>query len=376
MTEAPLIITLETVTPIWTGGARRTSDRLHTTGVRGSLRWWYEALVRGVGGRACKADGACRYDEEDKLYQGLCDVCRIFGTTGWARRFKLITSLDEKLLQPKQSLASTIDERGNRVFTVYHDGDASKWYLPGDPLFGSFTLKIVPTLPLNAAKLQAKDEKPEYLDASIIGALIQFVADNASLGAKPQMGLGIVHLKKRQSVQPLFDQLKRIVDLHEKNGDSVSLDEYDPFPSLHTMFFALVETGQESDLETFKLKQSLREELQKFTTRDVRHYIMGYAPKPREKEERQGAKIMMSYPYDELTMPEGNHTIRLWGWIPQKAGIQLSRIEILGYLDDFLKRKYGEANVPYFIHFVLNGTQNGKSMLELFKQYFLPKESE
>lgn len=48
MTE-PLIITLKTLTPLWTGGADGRSDRLHTTGIIGSLRWWYEGIVRGLG---------------------------------------------------------------------------------------------------------------------------------------------------------------------------------------------------------------------------------------------------------------------------------------------------------------------------------------
>ncbi|UKL14242.1 type III-B CRISPR module RAMP protein Cmr1 [Dissulfurimicrobium hydrothermale] len=43
-------ITLKTLTPLWTGGVDQTSDRLHETGLIGSLRWWYEALVRVQGG--------------------------------------------------------------------------------------------------------------------------------------------------------------------------------------------------------------------------------------------------------------------------------------------------------------------------------------
>ena len=49
MTE-PLEITLRTLTPLWTGGVDGTSDRLHATGIIGSLRWWYEAMVHGMGG--------------------------------------------------------------------------------------------------------------------------------------------------------------------------------------------------------------------------------------------------------------------------------------------------------------------------------------
>ncbi len=32
-------ITLKTLTPLWTGGVGGTCDRLHETGLIGSLRW-------------------------------------------------------------------------------------------------------------------------------------------------------------------------------------------------------------------------------------------------------------------------------------------------------------------------------------------------
>lgn len=43
-------VKLRTLTPLWTGGVDRTSDRLHKTGLIGPLRWWYEALVRSLAG--------------------------------------------------------------------------------------------------------------------------------------------------------------------------------------------------------------------------------------------------------------------------------------------------------------------------------------
>lgn len=45
-------ITLLTLTPRWPGGVDQTCDRLHHTGLAGSLCWWYVALVRGLGGYA------------------------------------------------------------------------------------------------------------------------------------------------------------------------------------------------------------------------------------------------------------------------------------------------------------------------------------
>jgi len=103
-------ITLQTLTPLWTGGVDQTCDRLHETGLIGSLRWWYEALVRGLGGYACDPTGEdpktrCEFDtkayeqskkdgkpEVEAINAGLhsvCPVCYLFGTTGWARLFQL-----------------------------------------------------------------------------------------------------------------------------------------------------------------------------------------------------------------------------------------------------------------------------------------------
>ncbi len=106
----PLTITLKTLTPLWTGGVDGTCDRLHETGLIGSLRWWYEALVRGLGGYACDPtsdapNARCQFDskayeaakregktEEEAIQAGLhtvCAVCYLFGCTGWARLFQL-----------------------------------------------------------------------------------------------------------------------------------------------------------------------------------------------------------------------------------------------------------------------------------------------
>jgi len=79
-------ITLKTLTPLWTGGVDQTCDRLHETGLIGSLRWWYEALVRGLGGYACDPTSEDRCPDKDG---NLCVVCELFGCTGWARKFRL-----------------------------------------------------------------------------------------------------------------------------------------------------------------------------------------------------------------------------------------------------------------------------------------------
>jgi len=86
-------VQIKALTPIWTGDANKKSSTLRETGILGSLRWWYEALIRGLKGTAC--------DPTDTKCDGKnhCDACELFGCTGWARKFKLeVEKLDEELI--------------------------------------------------------------------------------------------------------------------------------------------------------------------------------------------------------------------------------------------------------------------------------------
>lgn len=73
---------LSAKTDLWTGDADRKPKRLITTGLLGSIRWWFEVLVRGLKGNAC--------DPTRKQCEGRnhCVVCELFGCTGWARKFR------------------------------------------------------------------------------------------------------------------------------------------------------------------------------------------------------------------------------------------------------------------------------------------------
>ena len=89
-------IQLQTLTPLWTGGVDGTTDRLHETGLIGSLRWWYEALVRGLGGYACDPTSEDRCPDNNGKH---CAACELFGCTGWARKFRLrVLDKDGKLV--------------------------------------------------------------------------------------------------------------------------------------------------------------------------------------------------------------------------------------------------------------------------------------
>jgi CRISPR-associated protein Cmr1 len=77
---------LKAQTPVWTGDADRKGERTIPTGLLGSLRWWFEVTVRGLGGSACDpADSGGRCPDKNDKH---CVVCDLFGCTGWARKFR------------------------------------------------------------------------------------------------------------------------------------------------------------------------------------------------------------------------------------------------------------------------------------------------
>jgi len=95
-----IVVNLRTLAPIWTGDVDRTSEQAKETSLMGSVRWWTEALVRGLGGYACDptGDDRCSFDEvayhrtgeaEDGL-RDVCPTCRLFGCTGWSSKLRLL----------------------------------------------------------------------------------------------------------------------------------------------------------------------------------------------------------------------------------------------------------------------------------------------
>ncbi|MDD3632569.1 MAG: type III-B CRISPR module RAMP protein Cmr1 [Candidatus Cloacimonetes bacterium] len=74
---------IKTLTPIWTGNANKKNTTLRETGIIGNLRWWYEAIIRGLGLTACDPTKTqCNIKNH-------CDACELFGCTGWSRKFRL-----------------------------------------------------------------------------------------------------------------------------------------------------------------------------------------------------------------------------------------------------------------------------------------------
>ncbi len=177
------VVELRTSTPVWTAGVERESEVARESGIAGSLRWWYEVLVRGLGGFACDptSDDRCQLDEaayqSDGLRAGLrdvCPACRLFGCGGWASKFHLL--LTDERGKPSPSLNDknvpfrvlflnrTSWEDGerwlmNRVFTLIDRygsiGGKTTLKPPSQPDYGQVTAeKNVPAPELTAAQIK------------------------------------------------------------------------------------------------------------------------------------------------------------------------------------------------------------------------------
>ncbi len=90
-------VEIEVITPIWTGNKTGEMDRIRETGIIGSIRWWFEIIVRGLGYEVCdiNSENKCSLKKGDNPKEKLCPVCYLFGTTGWKRRFSLYIDTDQ-----------------------------------------------------------------------------------------------------------------------------------------------------------------------------------------------------------------------------------------------------------------------------------------
>jgi CRISPR-associated protein Cmr1 len=165
-------ITLRTLTPLWTGGIDPgQADRVHETGIIGSLRWWYEAILRGQGIRACDPSRhSCLYDSKSSRspQEQLCDACQVFGATGYARRFRLdVISQDAPAWPPR-----------GQALNIRPYGRTRGWFLnPGR--VGAQTIQL--------------SGNEEMLNRML--ALLRFLERYGSIGAKPQLGHGVFRIE-------------------------------------------------------------------------------------------------------------------------------------------------------------------------------------
>jgi len=168
----PFSVTLHPLTPIWTGDANRNGSRIRETGMLGSLRWWYEAIIRGMNRYACDpTSDPCVYAKEQRA-ASICLVCQLFGCTGYGRRFRLVVHGGGTAGEPvevKRKTPGTPNRRG--------------WRIPPQ-VAPPFTLTFIP---MRLGALGSFEEAALY-------HTLRLIACYGALGAKVSHGQGVVQI--------------------------------------------------------------------------------------------------------------------------------------------------------------------------------------
>jgi len=381
-------ITLRTLTPLWTGGADRNSERARETGLLGSLRWWYEGIIRGLGGRVCDAtaDDAsqrCIFEQKkdetlEDAYNRLCLACRLFGCTGWRRRFRLeVAGLEPQDLFFVASRGVYV-AAGNWLWRMFGGeelggtrqgrGAAVRFTFGVQALWGEqATLRVV---------LLGEDAEDTL---ARVAFLLDTVARWGALGAKPQHGFGQVRIVDGLD-QDLVERGRSLVrtDAHR--------DQKAAFPNFFNLghFFSHIYRvdsvepylAQVREIGTpprgFNYQQhfipcafdirykSRSRDFRSGAGRDfgmrpwfrekwgqkVTHWLFGRSDARRD-EERSAGRIHVSHLY--RMEPGGPWHLKVWGHVPSNLkdsrGKTVSIDEVAGQVKEFVEAMFPDSEL-------------------------------
>lgn len=240
-------IQLKIRTPLWTGDIDSKSDLLQSSGIIGSLRWWMEAILRGMGKFACDPVGDDRCPKEKKadskkinLY---CPACLIFGATGTRRLFRIELNGGRKVFD-------------GGSLNIRPDGRNRGWYL-GSGLVGDIELNIVPL--------------DNSFNENLILLPLTIAAKWGGIGAKTQHGYGVVETVNGLNID--FGEFSNSIESISNNqrltalGFELRTGNNDGLSNLKQMFFAKV--WFEADEDWWKRVDGIRPDNQ----RNYRGYV-------------------------------------------------------------------------------------------------------
>ncbi|AZR71955.1 type III-B CRISPR module RAMP protein Cmr1 [Anoxybacter fermentans] len=164
-------VKIKPLTPLWTGDANRRGNAVRETGIIGSLRWWYEALVKGLGGTSCDpTDIKCNGENH-------CDVCELFGCTGWARKFRLEVSLEGE--NPSWEFLD------GKIGTRRKHNKVKKFLVRNFSGFVTKGLIVITFIPLR---------KIELSEWELLNRTLNIIEDYGALGARTSQGNGVIKI--------------------------------------------------------------------------------------------------------------------------------------------------------------------------------------
>ncbi|SDN71628.1 CRISPR-associated protein, Cmr1 family [Desulfonauticus submarinus] len=328
--EKIINVNFNTLTPLWTGDAWGKCDELKLTGIIGSLRWWFEALVRGMGYNACDSTrDKCQVEVKNpedvlKIHEKICPVCYLFGTTGWKSRFSVSVIKDESILSKPYHGRIVVNINGGK-----------SWYYDSG-LMGEVTLKF-----------QYDETILKETFSSILRILLYLISEYGMLGAKTSMGYGIVKFKINDNdisvTEDDWENFKDYLNFFDKT-ENLKEDEkkrQKELPNIQDFFFVKFKVSgiidnvinnvkeffsyQDGIIETDTInkwkdknwcitspvvRKSIRKEIKKkFKGNNaLRHFLMG---KVAGKNTKFSA-IQVSHVYKNNNRLES----RIYGWLP------------------------------------------------------------
>ena len=196
-------VKIKALTPLWTGDAERKSNEIRETGIIGSLRWWYEALIRGLGGNACDPTSDNRCPDKDGNH---CDACELFGCTGWARKFRLEVEFNTTI--PEVWVGTR--RKRKRGYNYL------KRNVAGFMADGAIVLEFIPL-----RKISSKEW-------ALLNKTLEIIANYGGLGAKISQGNGVIEIVENNL--PYGDRKPESAIL-KKEGNTIKS------PNLNDFFF-------------------------------------------------------------------------------------------------------------------------------------------
>ena len=229
-----VVFSCRTLTPIWTGDIDRDSAQVKESGILGSLRFWYEGLLRLHGVRVC---GALGQDEKCD-----CDVCDLFGKTGQARKFRLtVDGLDPKHLffQAHKDVVAT---HGAYLYSVF-TGEKMSAYVPKmsfelDCLWaakGPFNLQFGFRAGVDGQRCK-----------TLLTLLLHELSTKGGIGAKTQLGFGQIEVLPPEDgdLQELLDYARLEMEQMQQQRPATNAPSATEGFTLHPdRFFSVVFEG-------------------------------------------------------------------------------------------------------------------------------------
>lgn len=333
-------IELNALTPIWTGGVGGTPVRLYESGIIGSLRWWYEAVVRGVGGYACAH--SCELSAKQKTGEErrahLCPACYLFGCGGWKRRFHLVVCAEK---MERFQLATLDNSRKG-------GGGGNRWWL--NEIFAESRGAELPSGEVTLSFRHVADEGVREQ----IEALLSIMAHIGAIGAKTQYGFGQFDWGDKRPLEESVRTIRKFVEevgfkSAQNQRDWYSFDRFwfyeldlpsenplvaafrrtsdldrNPLPENYLPFSFDIRyklPGSPADGLRWAYYYELQKALAKSEAKRQTRMIFGTAA---TEKERRGSRVFVSHLFKKDPC-DGNYRVRVWGFTGENVGKEVGK---------------------------------------------------